>query len=144
MWTATVPTDGELELALLHGVFPMAPSPAGDHSLGMEGMPVYLRYASMWRALRGRMWRRLEAREIRAVRGNLARGGLFANLFEQPCGDLVALVRRAACAFPALATVTPDSKLARHRRTPDGSAGDVGAIEPEHVRDRWRACGRIA
>jgi hypothetical protein len=49
MWTTSVLVDSQFEFALLHGIFPMAPSPAGDHSLGMDGLKTWLRYGPMMR-----------------------------------------------------------------------------------------------
>ena len=44
MWNTRVPSPAEFELGLLHGIFPMAPAPSGDHSLGMSGLPQFLTY----------------------------------------------------------------------------------------------------
>lgn len=56
MWTTKPPTDMQFENMLLHGVYPMAPSPVGDHSLSLAGLPAFLEYGPMFRALRGREW----------------------------------------------------------------------------------------
>ena len=37
MWTTSVPSPSDFAMLLLHGIYPMAPSPRGDHSLGLDG-----------------------------------------------------------------------------------------------------------
>lgn len=46
MWTTRVPSDAEFASALLHGIFPMAPAPSGDHSLGLDGLDQFLKWVS--------------------------------------------------------------------------------------------------
>ena len=69
MWVSHLPSDATFVFGLLHGVFPMAPAPAGDHSLGMSGMYTYLKYGPMMRALQGRVWN-LQPHAISAYIGN--------------------------------------------------------------------------
>lgn len=100
MWTVDVPTDADFANGMLHGIYPMAPAPSGDHSLGMNGLPMYLKYGPMLRAIQGRIWR-LEPHAVKAMVHPSNRGagiddgvvGVDANLFETPGGALIAVVR---------------------------------------------------
>ena len=92
MWTTRVPTDDQFATALLHGVFPMAPAPSGDHSLGMDGLSQFLKFGPMLRALQGRVWR-LEAAAISATVAGPEWAGADANLFETTEDALIAVVR---------------------------------------------------
>ena len=90
MWTTSVPSPDDFAVMLLHGVFPMAPSPRGDHSLGLEGLAQYLEFGPMLRALQGRIWR-LEPHAIHATALNGSRD-VAANLFDVPDGSRLAVV----------------------------------------------------
>eukprot|EP01052_Picozoa_sp_SAG31_P058708 SAG31_NODE_18089_length_647_cov_1.087591_1_plen_210_part_01 len=56
MWTVAPPTEQNFHQLLLHGVYPMAPAPSGDHSLGLSGMEHFLHFGPMLRAMHGRRW----------------------------------------------------------------------------------------
>ena len=56
LWVTHAPSAATFAFALLHGVYPMAPAPSGDHSIGLSGMAAYLTYGPMLRALQGRVW----------------------------------------------------------------------------------------
>ena len=43
MWTTKPPDDRTFAACLLHGIFPMAPAPSGDHSLGLDGLDQFLK-----------------------------------------------------------------------------------------------------
>ena len=118
MWVSHLPSDATFVFGLLHGVFPMAPAPAGDHSLGMSGMYTYLKYGPMMRALQGRVWN-LQPHAISAYIGNTttpaagsAQGGpgvgVDANLFDLPDGSSVAVL-----ALRGTTTATVILRLAR-------------------------------
>ena len=84
MWTTVVPTPSIFASLLLHGVYPMAPSPDGDHSLGLDGLDAFLEYGPMLRAMRGREWV-LTAHAVSSSDADV-------NLFSLPCGALLAPV----------------------------------------------------
>ena len=98
MWTTSVPTTAQFEMLIMHGVYPMAPSPNGDHSLGLEGLQACLEYGPMLRALQGRVWR-LEPHAIHAK----SQVDVAANLFETPDGSLLAVLL-----LDSKATLTPN------------------------------------
>eukprot|EP01043_Picozoa_sp_COSAG02_P052164 COSAG02_NODE_5581_length_4215_cov_1.971817_5_plen_188_part_00 len=118
MWVSHLPSDATFAFGLLHGVYPMAPAPSGDHSLGMSGMAIYLKYGPMLRALQGRVWN-LEGHSISAsidkasfgAVNDSARGsgiGVDANLFDLPDGSSIAVL-----ALRGATTATVTVKLAR-------------------------------
>ena len=109
MWTTKVPTDDQFATALLHGVFPMAPAPSGDHSLGLDGLSQFLKFGPMLRAMQGRVWR-LEAAAVSATVTHPGWKGVDANLFETPDGALIAVLRlnpaaKSAATFPVSVSV---------------------------------------
>ena len=119
MWVSHLPSDATFVFGLLHGVYPMAPAPSGDHSLGMSGMAIYLKYGPMLRALQGRVWN-LEGHSISAsidkasfgAVNDSARGGseigVDANLFDLPDGTSIAVL-----ALRGATTATVTVKIAR-------------------------------
>ena len=90
MWTTSPPTDDNFAMLLLHGVYPMAPAPSGDHSLGLSGISQFLKFGPMLRALHGREWN-LTPHAI-SCSPSAAAQLCSANLFDVPDGSLVAAV----------------------------------------------------
>eukprot|EP01052_Picozoa_sp_SAG31_P017430 SAG31_NODE_1192_length_9459_cov_15.271581_3_plen_623_part_00 len=92
LWVSHLPSDSAFQFGLLHGIFPMAPAPSGDHSLGMSGMPTYLKYGPMMRALQGRVWNLVPHAISATLLSSDEATGCSANLFDMPDGSLVAVV----------------------------------------------------
>ena len=90
MWTTSPPTDDNFAMLLLHGIYPMAPAPSGDHSLGLSGISQFLKFGPMLRALHGREWN-LTPHAI-SCSPSAAAQLCSANLFDVPDGSLVAAV----------------------------------------------------
>jgi hypothetical protein len=90
MWTTHPPTDENMQQLLLHGVYPMAPAPSGDHSLGMSGLAQFLKFGPMLRALHGREWN-LTPHAI-SCSTTAETQQCLSNLFDLPDGSLIAAV----------------------------------------------------
>jgi len=69
----------------------MAPSPNGDHSLGLDGLGAFLRFGPMLRALRGRVWNLTPGGVIASSSGGAA---VECNIFDTPNGLLAVAVPR--------------------------------------------------
>ena len=138
MWVSHLPSDAAFVFGLLHGVYPMAPAPSGDHSLGMSGMDVYLKYGPMLRALQGRVWN-LEGHSISAsidkatfdAVNDSAREvsgiGVDANLFDLPDGTSIAVLALRG-ATTATVTVKFAKLAAESAATPAPNAISLEAL----------------
>lgn len=92
MWTTSPPADSNFESLLLHGVYPMAPAPSGDHSLGLNGMAQFLKYGPMLRALHGRVWNLApHAISCAPVAAQGPQRRCLANMFDVPGDVLIAV-----------------------------------------------------
>ena len=90
MWTISPPTEQGFAQLLLHGVYPMAPAPSGDHSLGLSGMEAFLHFGPMLRAMHGRRWN-LTPYAIKCTAAAPSQT-CVANIFDVPDGSLLAVV----------------------------------------------------
>ena len=90
MWTTSPPSDSNFASLLLHGVFPMAPAPSGDHSLGLQGLGQFLKFGPMLRALHGRQWN-LTPHAV-SCEAAAQTQHCSANVFDVPDGQLIAVI----------------------------------------------------
>ena len=156
MWVTHQPSDAAFGFALLHGVYPMAPAPSGDHSLGMSGMSAFMNYGPMLRALQGRVWN-LQPHAISATvtadgpdrdaatdaaaggggGGSALATGVDANLFDLPDGSSVAVLLLHGGVTKATVAV----KLKKAAATAAEISGSTAIVESLQVgrKSEWTA-----